>query len=34
MPDAFSMNSGEEGASATTSPAAIASALAALKRST
>jgi hypothetical protein len=34
MPEAFSMNSGEEGASAVTSPAAMASALAALKRST
>jgi hypothetical protein len=34
MPEAFSMNSGEDGASAWTSPAAIASAFAALKRST
>ncbi len=34
MPEAFSMNSGEEGAAAVTSPAAMASALAALKRST
>ena len=34
MPEAFSMNSGEEGARAITSPAAMASALAALNRST
>ncbi len=34
MPEAFSMNSAEEGVRASVSPAAIASALAALKRST
>ena len=34
MPDALVMNSGEEGASASTVPAAISSAWAALKRST
>ena len=34
MPDAFSMNSAEEGISAATSPAAMASALASLNRAT